>query len=53
MRKDNIRQLDLYLVNHKGLLTKEEEKRYIELVVEGYGVPEPEDGQAEEPHLMC
>lgn len=49
MRKDNIRQLDLYLVNHKGLLTKEEEKRYIELVVEGYGVPEPEDGQAEEP----
>ena len=49
MNKQQIKQLDLYLAGHKGLLSKSEEERYIDLVVEGYGSPELEDGEDEEP----
>lgn len=49
MNKQLIKQLDLYLAKHKGLLSPEEEERYIDLVVEGYQAPEPEEGQEEEP----
>lgn len=49
MNKQQIRQLDLYLAQHKGLLSNEEEQRYIELVVEGYCTPSPEDGEDEMP----
>ena len=49
MRKDRIRQLDLDLVRNRGLLSKEEEQRYIELVSAGYEAPEAEEGQEEEP----
>lgn len=48
-RKELIRQLDLDLVNNKGLLSPEEEERYIDLVVEGYQAPDPEDSQDEDP----
>lgn len=49
MRKEQIKQLDLYLSQHKGLLSEAEERRYIDLVVEGYDAPDAEDGQEEEP----
>ena len=49
MRKETIKQLDLYLSQHKGLLSEAEERRYIDLVVEGYDAPDAEDGQGEEP----
>lgn len=49
MNKQQIKQLDLYLAKHKGLLSPEEEERYIDLVVEGYQAPDPEDGQEEDP----
>lgn len=48
-RKEKIRQLDLDLAQHKGLLSEEEEQRYIDLVVECYEVPEAEEGETEEP----
>jgi hypothetical protein len=48
-RKEKIRQLDLDLAQHKGLLSEEEEQRYIDLVVECYEVPETEEGETEEP----
>ena len=48
-RKEKIRQLDLDLAQHRGLLSQEEEQRYIEMVAEGYDAPDPEDGQEEEP----
>ena len=41
MRKEQIKQLDLYLSQHKGLLSEAEERRYIDLVVEGYDAPLP------------
>ena len=46
-RKEKIRQLDLDLAQHKGLLSEEEEQRYIDLVVECYEVPEAEEGETE------
>ena len=49
MNKQKIKQLDLYLAQHKGLLSDAEEERYIDLVVEGYSAPEPEDGEEETP----
>lgn len=49
MNKQQIKQLDLYLAKHKGLLSPEEEERYIGLVVEGYQAPDPEDSQEEDP----
>lgn len=48
-RKEKIRQLDLDLAQHRGLLSQEEEQRYIEMVAEGYDAPDPEEGQEEEP----
>ncbi|MCR5710268.1 MAG: hypothetical protein K6G79_07280 [Bacteroidales bacterium] len=48
-RKELIRQLDLDLAQHRGLLSREEEQRYIEMVAEGYDAPDPEEGQEEEP----
>ena len=48
MNKQQIKQLDLYLAKHKGLLSPEEEERYIDLVVEGYQAPDPEDSQEED-----
>lgn len=49
MNEQQIKQLDLYLAKHKGLLSPEEEERYIDLVVEGYQAPDPEDSQEGDP----
>ena len=46
-RKELIRQLDLDLVNNKGLLSHGEEQRYIDLVVEGYETSDAEGGDEE------
>ncbi len=46
-RIELIRQLDLDLVNNKGLLSHGEEQRYIDLVVEGYETSDAEGGDGE------
>lgn len=53
-RQEQVRQLDLYLAQHKGLLSNEEEKRYIDLIIaEGEKMTPPaidgEEPQEEEP----
>lgn len=46
-RQSQLQQLDLYLAQHKGLLSNEEEQRYIDLIIEeGAKMPMPvEDGE--------
>ena len=46
-RQSQVQQLDLYLAQHKGLLSNEEEQRYIDLIIEeGAKMPMPvEDGE--------
>lgn len=48
-RKQQITQLDLYLAQHKGLLSNAEEQRYIDLLISEAAKPAPEAEEGAEP----